>query len=418
MKKVVSNSILEKLFFMAGLTAGMTCIGFYSDNGGVTLFTFVQFLLVLAGLFLKQPIIKEDRIKSAFFIFVVCIFVSTSVGAFRLPEIYQKKCISELISYAIGMTSFYLLYNEDDLREYGFHFIKGIKINFVVQIVWSIMQFITGNFMGFSLNYQVGLYMPKQLPITEVSGLTWERAELSLVLVVGYILFRENTILRFLALVCLIMTGSRTALIMSVVLVVFSIDFKRLFQNKNGKGINITNSMILLVVVVVISLFWNNLYEVFDATYTSLINYRYNASGMGHLNLYKYFPVIIENLSLVDWLIGFGSGCSGLPYSLYAGRNVGLVWSVESTILAFFFSYGIVGFSAWLVWMFNCSRKCKKNGKKEIAKLYYIVLIGSVFYALLSNWGLTVLIVLADAQLNINTNTDGGLRNKNEKCYQ
>lgn len=393
---VTSDKIIEKLFFTAGLTAGMTCIGLYSKNGGITLFTLIQLLLVLAAVFLRRPAIQGDRINSPFFVLIICIAISPVINCFILPPLWQNRSLKDLLSNILGLASFYLLYGRKDILKYRGHFIKGLKINFVIQAFWTVAQFISGHLFGVSLNYYIGLYMPKVLEVTEVSGLTWERAELSLVLIIGYILFEDKLFMRLLAIVCLLLTGSRTALIMASVLVLFTFNYKGIFLRKANRGIRLKDAAVVLIAIVLLVCFSKTIFDMFSKTFYGIKNYRHNGSGMAHFQLYEKVFLILTNISLPNILFGFSGGCSGYPYSVYVGRNVGLTWSVESTILSYLFSYGIVGLASWFIWMMKSAKVSIMNRQNDIGKLFLVIVIGSFFYSLLSNWGLTDLLILAE----------------------
>lgn len=393
---ITSDKLIEKLFFIAGLTAGMTCIGLYSGNGGITLFTLIQFLLVLAALFLRHPVIQSDRINSPFFGLIICIVVSPVINCFILPPLWQNRSLKDLLSNILGLASFYLLYGRKDILKYRGHFVKGLKINFVIQAFWTIAQFVIGHVFGVSLNYYIGLYMPKVLEVTEVSGLTWERAELSLVLIIGYILFEDNLFMRMLAIVCLLLTGSRTALIMASVLVLLTFNYKRILLRKTHRGIHLKDAVVVFIAIVLLMCFSKTILDMFSKTFYSIKNYRHSGSGMAHFQLYERVFLILTNISLPNLLFGFSGGCSGYPYSLYVGRNIGLTWTVESTILSYLFSYGIVGLASWFMWMMKSAKDSIMNRENDIGRLFWVIVIGSFFYSLLSNWGLTDLLILAE----------------------
>lgn len=392
---VGKNFFFQICFFISGLSAGMTCIGLYSNNGGITLFTLIQFILVLAGIFFKRPRIAIERIKSPFFGLIVCIFISPFINLFFLSDVWRIKSFTNLMSNILGLTSFYLLYSRDEIATYKQYFIKGFKINFIIQMIWSYAQFLFGHVFNISLNYAVGLYMPKILPVREISGLTWERAELSLVIIVGFILFKDNFLIRCLAVGCLILTESRTAFIMSVVLVFLSLDYRKIWSYLVEKK-GIKNVLIIMLAITLIFFNRDLLWEFVKNTVINIKQFKRTGSGYAHFLYYSNLGYIFSKISFINILFGFSDGCSGYPYALYLGRSMSYAWTVESTILSFLFSYGVIGFSFWLVWMIKKICLCKKRGEKNMAVLFETVIIGGFFYAILSNWGLTILIILSE----------------------
>ena len=308
----ISNRLFEKLFFLLGLTAGMNCIGIYIGSSGVTLFTVVLLVLVLLGYTRKHASIKLERVKSPFFGLIFFILLSPIINFVIdvLPSTWTNRSLITLAANFVGFTSFYMLYGKSELLEFKPFFINGLKINAVIQTIWALAQFLLSRLFRISLNYAIGLYMPKVLNTNAITGLTWERAEFTLVLVFGYILFNNNLLMRILAILCITLTESRTGFIISALLIILSINYKKLFSIRKIRTSIIFISAIFIILAFV---FRNQLIGILSSTYNSIIFYDSTTSGIVHSRHYLYFFSIIKKISWINVLFGFSDGCYGYP---------------------------------------------------------------------------------------------------------
>ena len=392
---VKEEKLLNVLFFIMGLTAGMSCIGLYSTSGGITLFTFIQAIVVILG-FIGFKISKE-RIISPYFGIIVCSIISAFMNYLILPAPWKNTAIINLLSNFIGMSSFYLLYSPQTIKKNREYFLRGFKINWKIQIIWCILQFIIGNIYNISLNSSIGLYMAKELPATEISGLTWERAELSFLLIIGYVIFKKDYIFRLFSIFCILITSSRTSLIMLIVAVIIQI--YRAVRNSiksNKFRLSLKSIFVVILVFTLIIVYWGKIYEqIYDVVYRT-INYTTDASGYTHFIYYKRLPYLVSNIPILNLLFGFSGGCSGYPLAAYLGKNIISAWTIESTYLDYFFSFGLIGWVLWLWWMIQQIVKSYKNKNSAAGDIFIVCLIGSIFYTVLSNWSLSILIILGE----------------------
>ena len=76
---------------------------------------------------------------------------------------------------------------------------------------------------------------------------------------------------------------------------------------------------------------------------------------------------------------------------------------MESTWLSVLWSTGAVGFVLWISWfVLNIKRFFKVN--KKVFSLMCSVLIGGIFYTLLPNWGMLVLLAFVYANVEFSKN--------------
>lgn len=388
---IKKDKLTAILFFLMGLFACMNSFGIYLGGIGATFFTILQIFLIFYRLLFKGLKIYHKK-TSLTWMFLAGIF-STLINFFLLPSMWVMSGLTTMCVTLIGYGAFYWLFSDNELVKYRDDFLKGLKINFLIQLFWAYAQFIAANYFQISLNEAVHLYMPKTLGLSQsVSGLGWERAELALLLMFGFVLFKKNVLIQFLTLICFVLMQSRTAFIMLGFLLLSALFFND--REKNQKNM-IEYMVLFFVVIFALAFYWKPILTKLAHLWNSIIHFRQDGSGLTHAFYYMKLAEMLRRIPIIHWLFGFGMGCSGYPYSALYGINSGFVWSVESTILSQLWSIGIVGFVFWLVWMCSQGKRAFRRNNKMVGALFFIIIICSVFYSLLCNWGMTVLILLS-----------------------
>ena len=379
----------SKMFFLLGFFASMNCLGITIGNSHTTLFT-ITLLIIVGYRVVKEHKVILNNIQSLLGLMFVCMYITTFISNIVLPSEWVVSNIVYMVSMTLGIVGLYFSFGKDEIIFYKTPFLKGLLVNFKIQLMWSYVQFVCATVFNIPLNYVLHLYGSRSIAegtFIQISGLGWERAEFCLVMVLGFVL-SDNMIFRTLAIGSMIITGSRTGIIMAIVSIICCIDFKSMKKIKLAE---------LISAVFIIGFIGINLDKIIfyvEGTIDKIINFRNDASGVTHAFYFEQVPFLLTKTPFINKLFGYGGASSGFMYGKYFSFNADKVWTVESTWLYYFWSFGIIGFTIWMIWMvkniiFHFSRK-----NRELA-VFSSIIVGGVFYTLIPNWALVVLLFIS-----------------------
>lgn len=394
---VVSRHRTINSCFFLGLFAGMSSIGIYIGGKGITLFTLVLVYVVISRILKGHFSIKNARSNRLLCLMFGLSLLTCVINFYVVPITWLEQILINAASLLLGEFTFCFLFNKKEFSSAKESMIQGLRINFLIQAAWGILQFIIGNYFNVSLNSLVGLYTPKVLAVTEVTGLCWERAEFIFIMLLGFSLFK-NIYLKSLAIIVIFLTKSRTGMIVAAVIISLNIFYYICHPRKMRKQLSkLSNFVWLLLITLFLCVFSGAIFSYVNDIWFSIIHYDYDASGATHLFYYRVLPNIIgdSRTSLFSVLFGYGNGGSGYPYALIYGKSMDIPWSVESTVLNIFWSFGLIGFLLFFVWLLDKVFKSWSRNERHISFLLITVFIGGFFYTLLPNFGLIALIVLS-----------------------
>lgn len=386
------DKFLEVLIFMMGMSAGMDALSLKIGTNEMTVFTFLLMVTVITKLNANTKIYLRRRDKALTIYFAITI-ISSMISFVNVPKEWYRSNIVNLISTVFGIIGFWLLFNDNNLKTSAEIFLKGFKINCMIQIFWALMQFIMCQFFQLSLNSFCGLKKAREsLTLAEqVSGLGWERASLCLTLVYAIILY-NNIWIKLVSVFIAVMCQSRSGLILILIVIFVSMDWRKLKHLNSNK---ILKAILFAVAVsVLIAVNFELFYKMIVSTYMRFTNLEKEASALGHMSYYQQFPTIITKCYWYQILFGFGGASSGYPYTKFYNRflNIEGGWSVESSWLGIFWASGLIGFILFLHWFFNKMIYFRHN--KVIFALLVGIFIGGMGYTLLPTWSVLTLIFI------------------------
>lgn len=388
------NSILKKLFFLLGLFAGLNVFSVNLKVIDMTVFTFLLMVIVLLKLCIKPKMYLPKRKVDPLFAYYIIFYVSSVFSAFYLPGDWVKANMVALFSTALGVFGFYILFDNAEKQKYLSIFFQGLKINCWIQLGWTFLQFICLEFLSIPLNFVLGLRNSKgTLDVAfQVTGLGWERAELCYTMALGYLLF-DKLWMKALFVLGVLLTQSRTGMILIVLVIIASLDYKKIIQQIGRLRMKFITLVSVCVALAGILVLKDRLLLQLTTIIARFGNVRHEGSGLTHLFYYQHIPYILSKINLEQMLLGFGASSSGYPYAansrLFDVANG--PWTVESTLLSILWSTGIVGFVCWVSWFLqNICRSFRKD--RKLFAIMCAVLIGGIFYTLLPNWGMIVLL--------------------------
>ena len=268
-------------------------------------------------------------------------------------------------------------------------FIKGIRIMCLIQLCWIPLQFVLYKGIGLDINKTIFV---EKLHLLEnasfirswvyyPSGLTWHSAVLAPTMVLAFLLFK-NPYIRALVLVDALICGNSTTLIGVVLCAGLCFLF---WLPSSTRGLMLKRATLaafaLIVVVGGFLLIRLNLLS----TLLNSISYLYqrlfgntgDASTEAHLGYYLDYFKIIKNCTPMQFLFGFGEGCSGYPITIMYDRYPELGnWSVESDIVNLALSRGIVGFVLYYYFLFYIAFKGFRRDPRYTAFMLPVLVQG------------------------------------------
>ena len=180
-----------------------------------------------------------------------------------------------------------------------------------------------------------------------------------------------------LCTVAIVLTFSRTGIVLLLLATLFSLDYKKIrYWGKANRKRFIFTVLEVLVVFGIIYIFRDTLISTFVSAMDRFDNLSGEASGLTHIRYYQRFGSIVSSQNLIYTIFGYGPSSSGYPYSFYYNSKLSLnYWTVESTWLAIFFSSGLVGTVSYMIWYF------KEMTTKFIERKYVFALMIAIFFS-------------------------------------
>lgn len=394
----IKDKVNQFLFTSLGLFAGMNSISVYTNTIDITIFTILLAVIVLYTLIKERKLIFPK--KNTLMKLIFCMYISSIINFILLKGQWAYANLSYLISMSIGIGGLCIFFPQLELAKYKLFFIRGLKVNSMIQLSWAILQLVSLEVYHIPLNATLHMYNAQsELSLgRQITGLGWERAELCFVLTIGYLLY-NNLIIKALMVIMIILTQSRSGIVLIICAMVMSFDYNTFLQKiRKVKPIRIIE--ILIVLTCILGMF-SQIKTYVMSLFQRFINIRSEASGSTHLWYFTQMPKILSNTPVIHLLFGYGGRNSGYAYSLFNGIHKDIVWDVESTWLQFFWSFGVIGWVYWLRWMISRIILLRKHDRFCFA-LFLAVLTGGLGYTLLPNWGITVLMILSS---NIDNNS-------------
>lgn len=267
--------------------------------------------------------------------------------------------------------------------------IKAIKAMVLAHCIWMPIQLVLYRAFEFDINKFIFVDVFGFLDNASFirnwsyypSGLTWHSAVLAPLFVLGLVLFKSIPI-RLLILFDTLICGNSTALIgvgFCVALLLLKKLVRRepliVWTSKTKKQV------ILLVILATIALvffgMFNTILDKFIYLFMRLFGPDKDASTEAHLAYYTDYFKVVENSNIFQVIFGYGSGCSGYPYTMLYGRYTSHGnWSVESDVMSILVGRGIVGFVSFYTFLFKIAFKGAKKDFRYLAVMLPIILQG------------------------------------------
>ena len=398
--------INKYLFYALGLFAGMTTLVVQIGPLEANYFSVILAVTVLCGVVSYRKIfIKYDNNEKYLVYFFAFGLVANILSLTFEGSVWKNANINALVMSIFGVFGMLLVYPLQERRQCSAYFIQGFKINCLIQSIWGVIQDIACTIFHIPLNATLGLLHSRTIvsPTYQVVGLGYERAQYCVLLIIGFTVIK-NKYIRLLAAVSVILSQSRTGVIMLILMILFMHSFREWMEIIIK--VNIKKLVFFVCGIILLFLLKNWIVQSVTLVQNRFIRIEKDASGVKHLSYYTRFFKTLMNMNPVHTFFGYGTATSGFPYTLLYGTNDrGIAWNLESTWLANFWGYGILGFFSWMNWMIRSCCFYYKNNRKIFA-IFLSVLIGGFGYQLMPNFIIVTMLSVCLA-LDQPAGTDG-----------
>lgn len=380
------DNIQEKSWFLTGLFITMP----FFSLGGINFYNYGLLIYLILGIFKGKFYYHKESFS--FILFLIAMFISTVVGYSVVPLVWANYSMVTIVKSSFLLMLIVFVSSESDFTQSRSYFLKGIIYAAFAHLIWILLQYVTFKVGGIDLNLLAfGQATPRQNSGIVLTGLSWERANSVIALVIAIILLK-NVFLKVLLMVGVFATASRTGIIM--LLAVLCYDIIAFFKKKNRKvefHISFWKLVTgILVVVFVIYLLTNNTIKQslnytltrFERLFTGGDDYS-SSSVDGHVLYYQWLSEVMPKLPLRVILFGCGTNISGWVYSVFFNKVLDNgPWSIECDFVAVLFGNGIIGL---VLYYYNFIKLFVKQNSEELRKILLSIFVGTFLYGFLAS---------------------------------
>ena len=367
---------------------------------GETLFLMVQILLCGYMIVTSKKFFIYNKYVAIFVIGEL--FISMALAMFgNMPISYKKTAIyMTLLMTIIFFSSMYVIHYINSNCIDILFIKKCIKVMCVIQLHWTIIQYLLFTVLGIDLNnlifvetlgiienasaYKIGNYfMP--------SGLCWHPAVLVPIVVISFFIF-DSWYMKLVAVLVSFLCRNTTALICMMLCIAVVVARKAIIIMRKKKIERIKTLCVIVVAVIgllvayrlgLIEAIFEKLFTIVERVF-GLTND--HGSGEAHK---RYYTAIMDVLNISSWpqiLFGYGIGCSGYPFTILFNQYVEHAsWAVESDIMDIFYSRGVMGFVGYYGMLAYIAIKGFKVNYKYTV-ITCIIAIGGITYNVQFDW--------------------------------
>ena len=326
---------------------------------GKELFLILQIVFIIAMCFKYKKIVL---IKSPL---VVGIFIELFISGFlaglsSMPENYKKTAINLAIMliplYFVMCCIKKLLKSGTNVIEIV---VRTLKLAVIVELIWIALQLLFYRSAGIDINKMIfvdTLHLVENAPL----------------FVIGYLFF-DNMIIRILIVLESFFCGNSTTLLgvclCALLLFLRNIYFTKKIKKKKIIGIGCI--IVIFIAALCLTDIGEKLLQIVANLWIRLFGTEKDASTAAHFGYYSDYIKIIKISSVLQFIFGYGYGCSGYTItSLYGRYADGGTWAIESDYVDILVSRGIVGFLGYYMFLLYILIKGEK-----IDSRYFILVI-------------------------------------------
>lgn len=406
-----SFSIIDIMFAWSGFFC--SCGGVFALNIGnntLALSNIGYIGIILFGFIHCHGKLHISKTRIVGYLFAVEMLFSSIICYITRGDLYASQALAVTIKMVVIVVGMTIFFNNDELRDYYKVFLKFLYYNAIAQMIWSWMEFALYYGIHFSLNDYVygqvlGVSTAHTLTFVQngllrTSGFSWEPANLSLVLMIGFLL-ANRPIMKWLFALSIFLSTSMTG----IFIFCFYLAVKLLLSIRNARisRKKIFSSILVIVIVTIIFIVLlrsqsERSQVVFNriAGILGISSTRDSSSHM-HMGYYYWGPELLFNSPLFNIFFGVGPFMVGRRFSEYFGIYHWLtgLWNPESDVVTIFVGSGIIGTLLYYLLAFKLLRNRKKiNDTINFYILLSIIAGGITYLYIRSTWTLLIIFLM------------------------
>lgn len=379
------NVAYKWLIFLMMMTSSFVVL----QAWGRTFFLLLQ--VVFCGILLcsekKLHFLKSRTVNFFFISYLLCTFSSYISN---IPYSYKKAAVIMaiyMIPLYFTISYLYSMFKKDE--KILQILVKGLKAMCMIQLIWVLLQYVVYNFIGLDINQKIFVEILKCVDNASFirdwkwypSGLSWHSAILAPMFVIAFVLFK-NIYVRVLIIIDAFICGNSTAVV-GVCLCILILLFFYLSKNKDRITIR-KKQLALMGIIAVIGgsvAYKMGLFELVITKFVFLLQRIFasqkDASTAAHFAYFTDYDTVLKNSTLLQFLFGYGQGCSGYPYSVLYNRYTDIAnWAVECDVINILVSRGLYGFITHYYLLFYICFKGIKIDYRYAAVVIPIIIQG------------------------------------------
>jgi uncharacterized membrane protein YhdT len=323
---IILKNFTEKIFFLIGIFSTMQALIFSIGPVKLTLVNVLIFIFILAKITNNRFVLKINKYKMIILNLFIVFIISSILSRYFTNQEWSVKSINDAFKYVIILLPIIFIIQDKEIIQYRKFFFSGLLISAYCQLIWESFEIILWNFKNINLNEVVFGNMLKiqnanwgSIVSTDTgnffrpSGISLDPSNLALALNIGFIQ-SDSSIMKLFFILGIILSGSRTGIIILFVNIVVDIVLK---NNINLKKVNIKKVFVgfSLIILVLFVNFKSNGY--FGDKLMSLISrvnigYQQNdPSAVTHTSYYILLPVVLQKMNFIQYIFGYGTGIAG-----------------------------------------------------------------------------------------------------------
>lgn len=392
-RKLEINDIKSYCIFLIGFFCTMPVFNLC----GLSLYNYPLIIYIFLSLIRGNLFFSKKRLSLYFLL--VCLFISSLISFTIVDKEWANYSLKFSLKISLLMLLLLFTLSEEDIYEYRYILLKGIFYAACAHLCWMFFQealYIAGHI---DLNLLVfGVSTPTQNGGLVLSGLSWERANPVIALMIG-IIIAKNKFVKFVFFIGMIATASRTAMGMVAVLLFYDF-FLRLRKKKLSLKTTVSYRKLGIILCIIIAV----IFTLTNSTIRNYINYTvvrferlftggndYSTSSNvvdGHLLYYQWLIPTLQKLPIIQVLFGCGTGISGWVYSTMYGYNpfygvnpIIKPWGLETDFVGLILGNGIIGA---ILYYYTSIKFFLKQNNLKLKKIMLIIIAGTFMYSFLT----------------------------------
>lgn len=397
------NTINFYIWFLIGVFVLMPVFKIGIQENSLAIYNILLIFVCLQQLIIKQKIVIY-KYKIPIYCFFSSILVSSIVSFSIVPNDLANFSMRAGIKLAGLMILLIIVLDDTEIEEAKNAFFKGIDFAAYIEFAWMILQSIVWNLKGISLNTLFfGTGMAYQNGTMVLSGLSWERADTVLVFSIATAM-TENKWLKLVCLLGVIMTSSRTGILMLACIYAFNAIVYMKKQKINIEKIKKIILIMPIILIAVIGIFLTQqgminklvgqigyLLKRISWVFNGGNDYSRNATDP-HILYYMWLPQALKQISWKQILVGCGTRISGWVYSNLFGYYKHLsAWNIECDFISLILGNGIIG-----AVFYYLSLLCifLKNNDDKVRAIIFMIFVSGFAYQLYTASASLIILVL------------------------